>query len=288
MESVIELSKVTKQFRGFSLKGVDLSVPKGYIMGLIGPNGAGKTTLIKLITHMIRPTSGSIRVFGLDVPSREAEIKARIGVVTDTPIFPDDVPLATIGSALQPFYPKWDKALFGRLLEEFCLPPRQVMKKMSLGMKMKFALTIALSHDADLIIMDEPTAGLDPVFRLQFLDRLAVLIQNENKTVLFSSHITSDLERVADFITFINRGEIVFSASRDEIREGWGVLKTGRDEIQPREVPGMSGYRTTDYGIEILTSRIGEARRLAPATAVCEPVSLEEIMVLAGKGGNHD
>ena len=188
-------------------------------MGLIGPNGAGKTTVVKLIMNLIRRDAGEVRVFGLDNLRHEPKIKARIGFVYDVPHCPEELRLETIASAVAAFYDKWDAARFMGLLEEFQLSPRQVFKKLSHGMKMKFSLAVALAHDADLILMDEPTAGLDPVFRFELLTKLRALIQDERKTVLFSSHITSDLERVADFVTFIHKGRVVFSAAKDEVRE---------------------------------------------------------------------
>jgi ABC-2 type transport system ATP-binding protein len=243
MDNTIEIKGLRKVYKGFILDGVSFAVPQGYIMGLIGPNGAGKTTIVKLIMNIVRRQSGEIRVFGLDNVRHEREIKSRVGFVYDVPRFPEDLRLETTASAVSAFYKRWDDCRFRAFLEEFGLQPRQVFRKLSHGMKMKFSLAIALSHDADLILMDEPTAGLDPVFRFDLLTRLRAVIQNERKTVLFSSHITSDLERVADFVTFIHKGRLIFSAAKDEILETWGVVRVGTDGLRPEDVPGIRGFR---------------------------------------------
>jgi ABC-2 type transport system ATP-binding protein len=287
MDNAIEIRGLSKAYKGFTLDDVTFSVPQGYIMGLIGPNGAGKTTVIKLIMNLIRRTSGEVKVFGLDNLRDEPEIKARVGFVYDVPRFHEDLRLKDIASALAPFYEKWDQAEFLGLLDEFELAPKTVFRKLSHGMKMKFSLAVALSHDADLILMDEPTAGLDPVFRFELLERLRAIIQNERKTVLFSSHITSDLERVADFITFIHRGKIVFSAGKDEILESWGVVRAAGEGVRPEDVPGLRGYRQSDYSLDALTSDIASARSRFGEKAVCDRASLEDIMFFISKGEAH-
>jgi ABC-2 type transport system ATP-binding protein len=287
MENAIEITGLRKRYKGFALEDVGFAVPRGYITGLIGPNGAGKTTIIKLIMNLARRDAGEVRVFGLDNRRREAEIKARIGFVYDAPRFPEDLPLGTIASAVAAFYDRWDEAYFRTLLEEFLLSPRQVFRKLSHGMKMKFSLALALAHDADLILMDEPTAGLDPVFRFELLNKLQALIQSERKTVLFSSHIVTDLERVADHITFIHEGRIIFSEPKDDILETWGVVKAGPDVLRPADVPESRGVKRTDYGIEILTSDLAAARDALGGRAVYDKATLEDIMFYISKGNGH-
>ncbi len=287
MDNAIEISGLRKEYKGFTLDDVTFTVPRGYIMGLIGPNGAGKTTIVKLIMNLIRRDAGEVRVFGMDNLRREPEVKSRIGFVYDAPRFPEDLRLETIASAISAFYERWDGRRFRNLLEEFQLSPRQVFKKLSHGMKMKFSLAIALAHDADLILMDEPTAGLDPVFRFDLLTKLRALIQDERKTVLFSSHITSDLERVADFVTFVHKGRLVFSAAKDEILETWGVVRAAGDGLKPADVPGVRGSRLTEHSLEVLTSDLGAARRASLPGAVCDKASLEDIMFLMSKGNAH-
>lgn len=287
MDNAIEILGLRKAYKRFALDDVTFNVPQGYVMGLIGPNGAGKTTVIKLIMNLIRRNAGEVRVFGLDNLRHEREVKARIGFVYDVPRFPEDLRLGQIASALAPFYPKWDGGRFLALLDEFELSSRTVIKKLSHGMKMKFALALALAHDADLILMDEPTAGLDPVFRFELLEKLRAFIQDERKTVLFSSHITSDLERVADFITFIHKGRIVFSAGKDAILESWGVVRASDGSVRPDDIPGLRGYKQSEFSLEALTSDIAAARKRLGGSAACDKASLEDIMFFASRGETH-
>ncbi|MBD3413829.1 MAG: ATP-binding cassette domain-containing protein [Candidatus Aminicenantes bacterium] len=287
MEYAVTIENVRKEFKGFTLKNVSFRIPKGYVMGLIGPNGAGKTTLIKLIMNLVRKNSGSIQVFGKDHILCEPDIKSRIGFVYDVPHFYEDTKLKTMASAIAPFYPKWDQSQFLKLMREFDLPQDKKFKKLSHGMKMKFSLCLALSHDADLILMDEPTSGLDPVFRQELLERLSQIMLDEKKTVLFSTHITSDLERIADYITFINNGDIIFSSSLDQILENWGIIKAGKNFLDETEIPGLTGYEKTEYGIEILTSDIKKAQTVIPSDSVTEKATLEDIMYFIKKGDSH-
>ena len=218
----LEVTGLRKRYKGFALKDVSFQLPRGYIGGLIGPNGAGKTTIIKLIMNLVRRDGGEIQVFGLDNRADEADIKSRIGFVYDVPGYWDDKSLDAHRRALAPFYPRWSDETFERLCGEFDLPLDRKFDALSQGMQTKFALAMALSHEADLLIMDEPTAGLDPVFRRELLQRLSALLQDERKSILFSTHITSDLARVADFITFVRNGEIAFSLPKDQLLDDVG------------------------------------------------------------------
>ncbi len=287
MNNAVEIRGLRKEYKGFTLRDVSFTLPRGFIMGLIGPNGAGKTTVIKLILNLIRRNAGDIKVFGLDAIKREAEIKARIGFVHETPRFIEDATLKDIKSAIAPFYAKWDEKLFGSLIEEFSLPLDKKFKKLSHGMKMKFQIALALSHDADLLLMDEPTSGLDPVFRRELLERLSGLIQNEQKAVLFSTHITSDLERTADYITLINDGEIVFSLPKDVIKEKWGIVKGARELLAEKSRSLFKGIRETDFGFEALIDDIPAARKNFDSGVVIERASIEDIMIFMDKGGDR-
>jgi ABC-2 type transport system ATP-binding protein len=287
MNNILEVTGLRKAYKGFALKDVSFAIPQGTIMGLIGPNGAGKTTIIKLIMNLIRRQAGRIEIFGLDNLRHEPEVKSRIGFVYDTPCFPPDISLLRIKSALAPFYPTWDEALFRRLMEEFNLPAKKKFKTLSHGMKMKFALALALAHQADLVLMDEPTAGLDPVFRQELLGKLSGLIQDERKSVLFSSHITTDLEKIADYITFIHEGSIVFSAAKDDILETWGLIKAGPRDLRLADIPGLRGHRIGEFGLEALTSEAAEARRRLGSRAVYDKATLEDIMYFVSKGNGH-
>ena len=288
MPNVLEIENLNKDYGDFKLKDVSFALPQGYIMGLIGPNGAGKTTIIKLILNLLRRDEGQIKVFGLDNVNDEVAVKSRIGFVHDTPFFNELLTLKSIKATVAPFYKDWDDKLFYRLLREFDLPVRKPFRMLSRGMKMKFALAVAFSHHADFIILDEPTSGLDPVFRRELLARLSALLQDEKKSVLFSTHITSDLERIADYITFIHNGRIVFSKARDEVLEKWAVVKAGNDLLNENIRTFFKGIRIREFGFEALTSDAAEARRRFAGNAVIEKASLEDIMFYMTRGGSHD
>jgi len=287
MPNVLEIRNLSKDYGDFKLKDVSCSLPQGFIMGLIGPNGAGKTTIIKLILNLLHRDEGEIKVFGLDNVDDEATVKGRIGFVHDTPYFCEPLTLKSLKATVAPFYKDWDDGVFYRLLREFDLPARKPFRKLSRGMKMKFALAVALSHHADFIILDEPTSGLDPVFRRELLARLSALIQDEKKSVLFSTHITSDLERIADYITFIHDGRIVFSKAKDEVLEKWAVVKGGNDLLNEDSRTFFKGIRKREFGFEALTADAAEARRRFAGKAVIEKASLEDIMYFMTRGGNH-
>jgi ABC-2 type transport system ATP-binding protein len=278
----LHIESVTKRYEGFTLDDVSLRLPRGYIMGLIGPNGAGKTTLIKLILNLIRRDGGSIRALGLDNLADEAELKARIGFVPDEPRFHPDATLREVAASVAPFYPKWDDARFR------ALALKKRFKKLSHGTKTKFALAMALCHGAELVLLDEPTTGLDPVFRRRLLDMLAGLLQDENVSVLFSTHITADLERAADYVTFLSNGRAVFSKPMDELNESWAVVKGGPETLDADARAFLQGVRVRAHGFEGITSQVNEARQRFGNGYVIERASLEDIMVLYGKEGSSD
>jgi ABC-2 type transport system ATP-binding protein len=276
----LQLDGVGKTYKGFALRNVSFELPRDYIMGLIGANGAGKTTILKLIMNLIRRDAGRITVFGKDNLEHEAEIKRDIGFVYDVPRFYDDARLTDIARAVAPFYPNWDQGCFDSLIGEVGLPMRKKFKNLSAGMKTQFALSLALSHDADLILMDEPTSGLDPIVRRELLDKLRDILQDEQKSIVFSTHITSDLERVADYITCVHEGRILFCSPREEIFERWGVVKADEETLCGEIQPLLRGVRHGAYGCEALTNDIEAARALLPSEAVVEKASLEDIVVL--------
>lgn len=197
MEKILEIKNVSKQYDDFSLKNINISLDRGYVMGFIGPNGAGKSTTIKLIMNLIKKDSGQIKVFGLDHEKDEMKIKEKIGFVYDENHFYEELTVHEMKNMIRPFYKRWDEKLFAKYVKEFKLPIKKTIKHLSKGMKMKFSLAVALSHHAELLIMDEPTSGLDPLIRSELLDILRILIEDENKAVFFSTHITSDLEKIA-------------------------------------------------------------------------------------------
>ena len=289
MDYAIEIRGARKRYRGFELAGVSFDVPRGYIMGLIGPNGAGKTTVIKLILNIVRRTSGEIKVFGLDNLAREEEVKSRTGFVLDEPPFYGYLKVDGIASAVAPFYETWDGARFKELCREFELPAARRVNAFSRGMKMKLALAVALSHGAELILLDEPTSGLDPVFRRELLERLSGLIQDGRTSVLFSTHITSDLERVADYITCLREGDLVLSATRDEILEKWAIVKGALELLGGETAKLLQSVIRGPYGFTALTADKEEARRrLAGRGAAIERIRLDDLVFFLGREGRRE
>jgi ABC-2 type transport system ATP-binding protein len=287
MDNALDVERLAKSYGDFRLRDVSFSLPRGYIMGLIGPNGAGKTTIIKLILNLIRRQAGEVRVFGMDNIDREVEVKRRIGFVHDAPCFFEHLTLLNVAKTVAPFYSGWDGALFDRFLRDFDLPAKKRFAKLSRGMKMKFALAVALSHKADFLILDEPTSGLDPVFRRELLVRLSSFIQDEGKAVLFSTHITDDLERIADFITFVRNGEIVFSLPKDRVLDAWAVVKGGPEILAPEYRALFKAVRRREFTVQALTADAAEARRRLGPGASVERASLEDIMFFLSKGNGH-
>ncbi len=284
MYQAIEILGLRKQYKRFTLQDVSFVLPAGYSMGLIGPNGAGKTTIIKLIMNLIRRDGGEIRVYGQDVIQDELAVKRRIGFVYDVPPFYQDVKLTDIAKAMAPFYPAWNQALFESLMSEFELPRNKTVKKLSQGMQTKFALVLALCHDADLILMDEPTSGLDPVFRRDLMQQLNGYLRDSNKAILYSTHITTDLERSADYITFLREGRLVFSTTRDELLDSYAIVKGGHELLKESYRPLFAGCHESAVGVTALTADRKQAERLLQNQAVVERASLEDIMVFLNHG----
>ncbi len=226
-------------------------------------------------------------MFGLDHRAHEAAVKARIGFVYDVPPFYDDVTLRATARAIAPFYPRWSDGLFEDLLERFELPPKKKIKALSQGMRTKFALALALAHDADLLLLDEPTTGLDPVFRRELLHGLSDLLQEEGKSILFSTHITTDLERIADWVTVIRDGEVRLVATRDDLVERWGVVR-GDDAALGRLDPATRrGERRYAHGVDVLTSNAAAAREACGRDVVVDHASLEDVVVLLDRKVIH-
>jgi len=279
MNNILEIEKLRKEFKGFRLDNISFNLPRGFIMGFIGPNGAGKTTTIKLIMNLLHRDGGDIRVFGQDSLEHERAIKERIGFVYDESFFFESLNAGEIGYLMSHFYRSWDRAVFQRYLGDYELPVRKKIKEFSRGMKMKFSLAIALSHNAELIIMDEPTSGLDPVFRRKFLDTLGEVIQDERKGILLSSHITSDLERIADYITFISRGKILFSDNKDKLLERYFIVQGSKADLKPELESRLMGLHTASYGFEGLTDNIESVRPMLSDQCIIEKANLEQVMV---------
>jgi len=284
MGNILEVKNLRKQYGGFALQGISFTLEQGYIMGFIGPNGAGKTTTIKLIMNLLRKDDGEIRVFGLDHLAAEQEIKERIGFVYAENYFYDELTVAETKKIIAPFYRRWDEALFQERARQFALPLAKKVKELSKGMRMKLALVLALSHHADLILMDEPTAGLDPIVRSELLEILADFIQDEQKAVFFSTHLTTDLDKIADYITFINEGKLVFSAAKETVLENYAIVKGAKELLDDKTRQAFIGIRENKYGFEALTNDVAGVRRLWADNVALERPTLEEIMLLTVRG----
>ncbi|MBU5214072.1 ABC transporter ATP-binding protein [Heyndrickxia oleronia] len=287
MENVIEIQNVHKSFEGFQLKDLTLTVKKGFVTGFIGGNGVGKSTTIKLIMNLLQPDSGTISVFGLNYKEHEKEIKQRIGFVYDENVFYDHLTLAEMKEIVKRSYVNWDDQLFNDYVKTFNLPLTKKIKSFSKGMMMKASLSIALSHHAELIIMDEPTSGLDPIFRRELLDILHQLMQDGNKTIFFSTHITTDLDTIADYITFIHQGEHIFTKELYQIEEEYAIVKGGLDLLDQETEKEFISIRKSNYGFEALTANKARAEEIFGEMVLIEKPTLEDIMYYTKKGAEQ-
>lgn len=286
--AAIAVEHLNKQYQvkhggeGFALKDISFSLPQGTILGLIGENGAGKTTLIKLLLNAIAKDSGNIRFWGKDLQTAEKEIKSQIGVVLDEGFFYEGMTPQQVGKVLSQVFPTWDDALYGSYLERFSLPLGQQIKEFSKGMKMKLSLSSALAHHPRLLILDEPTGGIDPVCRNEILDLFLEFVQSEENSILFSSHITSDMEKVADYLLYIHKGRQVLYGEREDILFGYAILKCTREDFVHMAAEDMLAYRENQFGVEVL---VQERKTMAAKypNAVVENVSLEQLMVFLPK-----
>jgi len=279
MDNILEVKNLRKEYKDFAINNISFNLERGYIMGFIGPNGAGKSTTIKLIMNLIKRKSGDIKLFGLDNIKNEKEVKQKIGFVYDESYFYEELTIKEMAGIIAPFYKNWDRAAFEKYIKEFDLNPKKKIKALSKGMKMKFSLALALSHKAELIIMDEPTSGLDPVFRSEILDILYALIQDEKKSIFFSTHITTDLEKIADYITFINHGEIVFSKLKYDILGQYAIVKGSKDILDKDTKKEFISVRENAFGFEALADSASQIKRLFKDKVLLEKASLEDIMV---------
>ena len=281
MNNVLEINNITKDYKKFKIDNISFNLPKGYIMGFIGANGAGKTTTIKLILNMIKRDSGEIKVFGLDNIREEERIKEQIGVVFDECYYLEDWTINDVEKAVSMFYKNWNSSIYEKYLKEFNLARDKKVKDLSRGMRMKLMIAVAFSHEAKLLILDEPTSGLDLVARDEFLDILRDYIEDEEKSVIFSSHITSDIEKIADYITYINNGKIIFTGEKDEFLEKYCIIKGGKEDItesQKKEIIGLRMHSTGFEGLIELKKAVGFSSKV-----IIEKASLDEIMIYMNK-----
>ena len=267
----------------FELGKIDIAIQKGVIVGLIGENGAGKTTLIKSMLNIIKIDSGEIKIFGKDYKKEEKEIKEDIGVVLDNMFFPELLNAKDINNTMKDVYKNWDSELYFSYLKEFDLPDNKPLKSMSKGMRKKLEIATALAHKPKLLILDEPTSGLDPVVRNEVLDIFLKFIEDEEHSILLSTHITSDLEHIADEIIFIDKGKKVLQKSRDEIIDNYGILKCDIDYFSNIDKKDMVAYKKTKYAYEILVNDKEQASKKYH-NCVIDKITLEDLMLLVIKG----
>ena len=287
MENNLEVKNLRKKYNGFELKDINLELPKGMIMGLIGENGAGKTTTIKSILNLIKIDKGEIKIFGLNIKENEKKIKEDIGVVLDGGFFSEYLNPADINKIMRKMYKNWDEKLYFKYLEDFKLPKNKISKEFSSGMKMKLKIAVALSHHPKLLILDEPTSGLDPVARSEILDIFQDFIQNEDNSIFVSSHITSDLEHIADYITFINEGKIVLSKTRDELLEMYGIVKCSKSEFEKINKNDYVKFKVNRYEYDVLVEDKSKFKRKYDFKIIDKP-TLDDIMLIYIKGEKSD
>ncbi len=284
MENILQINNLCKKYDGFELKNINMELPKGMIMGLIGENGAGKTTTIKSILNTIHIDNGSIKIFGLEMKENEKKIKEEIGVVLDDSFLSEYLNPSDINKIMKNIYKNWDENLYFKYLEQFNLPEDKILKDFSSGMKMKLKITTAISHHSKLLILDEPTAGLDPIVRNDILDIFQEFIKNGENSILVSTHITSDLEHIADYITFINNGEIILSKTREELLEDFGIVKCSKQEFEKIDRKDYVKYKKNKYEYVVLVEDKIRFKKKYNIEIIDKP-TIEDIMVMYVKGG---
>lgn len=281
MNDALIISGLTKTYKDFMLNGVSFSVPCGSIVGLIGENGAGKSTTINAVLGLIQKEAGSICVLGKE--QLDNEIKEQIGVVFDGNNYPEIFSTRKLNRVMKDIYHSWEEHTFLNLLKKFSLPTDKPIKQFSKGMKMKLAIAVALSHNSKLLILDEATSGLDPVIRDDILDILLDFAQDETHSILISSHITTDLEKIADYIVFIHEGQVVFSKLKDELIEQYGIIKCGAAQFEALDKSDIIVYRKMDYEWQVLVADRAAMKKKYPK-ALIDSASIDEIMLLYVKG----
>ena len=284
MNNYLEVKNLSKSFDNFRLHDITFTLPKGYIMGLIGPNGSGKTTTIKLILNMLKRTDGEVKILGMDNIADEQAVKKSLGVVFDSSYFSDEWKVSQVEKSVSVFYENWNTQRFSELLDKFHISSAKKVKELSKGMQMKLMLACAFSYDAKLLILDEPTSGLDPVSRDELLHILSEYIEDGEHSVLFSTHITGDLERAADYITYISYGELFFSGGKDEFVDSFRIVKGGREELSDDLGKKAFGIREFPTGFEALI-KTEDLKQFAYLNV--EPATIDDIVVFTSKRGEQ-
>lgn len=281
MTNALTISGLTKTYPDFTLDNVSFAVPSGSIVGLIGENGAGKSTTINAALGLIQKEASQVSILGKE--KIDDDTKERIGVVFDGSNYPEILSPKKINRIMKNIYRSWNEQIYFRLLKQFSLPLDKQVKQFSKGMKMKLAISAAFSHQSNLLILDEATSGLDPVMRDDILDMLLEFVQEEERSILVSSHITSDLEKIADYIVFIHKGKVVFSKPKDALMEQYGMIKCGTAQFEALDKADITAYRKMDYEWQVLITNREKMERKYPK-AMIVPATIDEIMLLYIKG----
>ena len=278
MEKAFEIINLNKAYKGFALKNINLSLPKGYIMGFVGANGAGKSTTMGCLLGMIKPDSGSIKIFDKDIKNITAADKEKIGMVMDGCPFAEVLNIKDIRRIVPSIYRTFDKAKFDSLIGRFSLPENKPVKDFSTGMRAKLNIAVALSHNAQLLVLDEATSGLDPLVRDEILDILQDFVCDENRSILISSHITSDLEKICDYIAFIKNGQIVFVENKDDLKEKYALVHCTKQQFESVDTAAVVGAKYTEYNVTALV-----LKEAVKDGFVAEKPSIEDIMLYSTK-----
>ena len=279
--NAIELSHIRKSFGDFAIRDLNLTVPSGTICGLVGENGAGKSTTIRLLMGALRPDSGTASVLGVDVSSPEfRDVKEDVGVVLDEAYFPESLNAVQVGKIMAATYRRWDQGLYDGYLKRFDLPQNKQFKDYSRGMRMKLAIAAALSHQPKLLVLDEATAGLDPIARDEVLDIFNEFTREEDHSILISSHILSDLEKLCDYIAFIHKGDLLFCEEKDQLLEEYGIFEDSRENLDCLQPEAIVAREETRYGGVRALIR----RDLAPTGFHLEKPTVEDVVLFLVKG----
>jgi len=285
MKNILTLKNVSKKYKksNFSIKDISFSLPEGNILGFIGENGAGKSTTMNCILNVLKKDSGKIEIFGKEMSDEDTDIREDIGVVYDSNNFPEYLTAEQLSDIFEKIYVRWDNSCFKEYLKRFNLSKSQKIKTYSRGMSMKLAIAVALSHESKLLILDEATSGLDPIMREEILDVLLEFVKQENHSILLSSHITGDLEKIADYIVFIHKGEVILNKTKDELIYNYGVIRCSENNFVNISSEDIISIYKKDYQIDVLVSD----RKLMEKkykNLIVDSVSLDEIMLLMAKG----
>ncbi|KXT66733.1 ABC transporter ATP-binding protein [Streptococcus sp. DD04] len=289
MTNILTLENVNKKYEksNFSIRNISFSLPEGSILGFIGENGSGKSTTMNCILNVLRKDSGKIEIFGKEMSDEDTDIRENIGVVYDSNNFPEHLTAEQLADIFEKIYSKWDNACFEEYMQRFSLPKSQKIKTYSRGMSMKLAIAVALSHESKLLILDEATSGLDPIMRDEILDVLLEFVKQENHSILLSSHITSDLEKIADYIVFIHDGEIILNKTKDELIYEYGVIRCSENDFTCIATEDILSYMKKDYQIDVLVSD-RKLMKKKYKNLIVDNVSLDEMMLLMVRGEGNE